>query len=248
MANELKALVAASSTGNFVLVVNPSNNAQAWDTDADAWATYNRTDSDQQIALGSPIAAGAGDEWQFANLPTGLDTDSVYEYHVFDSDDELLGPMVYQPALSLQEGIATESEPGAIEGAIGAVGTAAAYAKDDAKGPREWTWPKDVSNPHSTRIITEKAAFGGTLKFDLTNRLNAGAGVHTITSVTCSPSSGITIVGPNDAANPVKTSDNQGVLFDPSGFVAGTTYTFTCTVATTDHDDALVSTGTFKAT
>lgn len=89
--NELRALVAASSTGNYAIVRNPANPAQAWDTDAGDWATYDRTDSDQQIALGSAIAAGAADEWQYADLPSGLSATVRYGFDVYDSGGELLG-------------------------------------------------------------------------------------------------------------------------------------------------------------
>ncbi len=89
-ANELRALVAASSTGNYLLVRNPDNPGQAWDTNAGDWATYDRTDADQQISIGSGIAAGASDEWQYADLPAGLTATSSYAFDVFDSDDELL--------------------------------------------------------------------------------------------------------------------------------------------------------------
>lgn len=90
MANEITAVVAASSTGVYALVRNPTNRGQAWDVTAGAWATYDRTDSDQQIALGSAIAIGASDEEQFANLPAALSSSVVYEFDVYDSTDERL--------------------------------------------------------------------------------------------------------------------------------------------------------------
>ena len=115
------------------------------------------------------------------------------------------------------------------------------YAKDDLDSDRVWIWTQATNSSRSPHTVFVNEGFDGSLKFDLTNRLNKGAGVNTITSVACSPSSGITI------SNTAKTSDNQGVIFDATGFTSGQTYVFTCTVATTDSDTALVSTGLLTA-
>lgn len=96
MANEISGFVIASSTGNYALVVNPANKAQAWDTLAGAWATKNPADADQQIALGSGISEGAGYETQYANLPAGLDASEEYEVWLYDSSNNWIGNKLYR--------------------------------------------------------------------------------------------------------------------------------------------------------
>lgn len=130
---------------------------------------------------------------------------------------------------------------------IAAVGNVQAYDKDDVVEARTWTFTKNTSGARSPKIVTVHPDFDGTLAFDFTNQLNDGASVLTITSVTVSPA-GQTITGPNGEANPLKTSDGKKVLFDVSGDRADDTdYIYTCTVTTTDSDDALVVTGLLKS-
>lgn len=117
---------------------------------------------------------------------------------------------------------------------------ASTYTKDKVSKKRTWSWTGNSESITSPNIITESASFAGELKFDLTGCLNPGAGILTITSVTVSPS-GPTI---GDSA---KTSDNLKVIFETTGGTAGTTYTYTVNVSTTDCDTALVRKGIFVA-
>lgn len=135
----------------------------------------------------------------------------------------------------------------AAQAGIASVGNVQAYAKDDVIGSRVWTWSKGSSRVLSPTIVKVHPSFDGTLAFDLSNVLNEGASVLTVTSVTVSPS-GPTVTGPNDTANPLKSSDGKKVMFDIDGEQADNTdYTFTCTVTTTDSDDALVVTGLMQS-
>jgi hypothetical protein len=128
-ANELRALVEASST-NYIVIRNPDNPAQGWDTDAGAWATYDRTDTDQQIALGSAVAAGAADEWQYADLPAGLVASASYGYDVYDSSNELIATGVTEqmvahgaPVVSVTGNVGgnVTGSVGSVVGAVGSV-------------------------------------------------------------------------------------------------------------------------------
>lgn len=130
---------------------------------------------------------------------------------------------------------------------IASVGTITTYAKDEVSEKRTWKFTKNTNNPQSPNIVTVHPNFDGTLAFDLTNQLNPGAAISAVTSVTVTPT-GPTISGPNGTANPSKTSDGKKVLFDIDGGQAeGTDYTFTCTVSTTDSDDALIVTGVMQS-
>lgn len=97
MANELRTLVATDSSGVVGLVLNPLNKAQAWDNNTNSWATYDRTDTDQQVSLGSSISAGGTDEWQYGALPTGLNLANEYLFDVYSSGGELLTVVNYAP-------------------------------------------------------------------------------------------------------------------------------------------------------
>ncbi len=104
-ANELTALVPSSSSGVYAVIRNPANNGQGYDVttdDGSTYLTYDRTDADQQIAMGSAIAVGVGDERQFATLPSGLSTSAEYVYDVYDSADELIGTFRFLPGYSAQ--------------------------------------------------------------------------------------------------------------------------------------------------
>lgn len=222
MGNEIRASVDRGTTGNYVLIVNPENPAQAWDTNAGAWAAYDSTDADQKVSLGGSISFGSLSDWQFADLPSGLSVSQHYIFDAFNSDEDWIGT-----------------------GTIGRATTP--YAKDDVKGPRVWTWPKNSNRIRSPAIVRVHPSFNGTLAFDVTNLLNKGAGILEIESVTVSPS-GPAITGPNDTATPAKSSDNRKILFDiDGGQAAATDYTFTCTFSTTDSDDVLVHTGLMES-
>lgn len=118
---------------------------------------------------------------------------------------------------------------------------ATVYTKDSASKSRTWNFTRNSERVTSPNTITEAAAFNGEVCFDLSNVLNPGAGILSITSVSVSPSSGVTV------GTPAKTSDNQKAIVNVSGHTAGTTYTYTITVSTTDGDTALVRKGTFVA-
>lgn len=96
MANEISALVGASTTGNVALVVNPSNKAQAWDVVAGAWAAKDPADTDQQIALGSAVSEGGVYESQYANLPAALDATEEYELWFYDASGNWIGNKLYR--------------------------------------------------------------------------------------------------------------------------------------------------------
>lgn len=103
--NELTVVVPTSSSGIYAVIRNPENNAQGWDTLADDWATYDRTDANQQISMGSAISIGASNERQFGDIPTGVGELNVlteYEYDIYDADDELIGSFRFIPAYSAQ--------------------------------------------------------------------------------------------------------------------------------------------------
>lgn len=125
--------------------------------------------------------------------------------------------------------------PGIVSGVA-----AQTYTKDRATPKRTWHFTPNTESATSPNTITEAASFDGEVFFDLTNALNPGAGILSITSVTVSPA-GPTI---GDAA---KTSDQLKVAVPVSDHEAGKTYTYTITVSTTDGDNALVRKGRFVA-
>lgn len=94
MANEIAATVILNSTGNYALVLNPANPSQAWDNNANGWATKDPTNTDQKIVFptGTRVVEGSSDETQFVNLPTGLNSAIGYKFSVYDYLEEFVSP------------------------------------------------------------------------------------------------------------------------------------------------------------
>lgn len=116
MANELFGSFQKGTSGNYFVVVNPDNHAQAWDTNAGAWASKDITDANQQIAASGEISEGTMYGTFFADLPAGLEADVEYPYYLYNSSEQMTGFKYLSISNSIVED--TEALPSLITSAL----------------------------------------------------------------------------------------------------------------------------------